>query len=180
MTEMERAMFMQFIDAQYDLLIRKIVMGILEDESLVDDVKQNVMIKLARKAERLQTLPPKALTDYVGTAVRNEAITIYRKRSIDRCKEARYMEQNKGRLTMDYVGPKAFEGKYGFSEEMWELLMKLPQLDREIMIYRYYHGLTSREIAEIIGTNREMVKKRFQRIRDKLAKMIKERGVEFK
>ena len=58
--------------------------------------------------------------------------------------------------------------------------MELPARDREIMVYRFYYGMSSAEIAEEIGTNREQVKKNFQRTRQKLIKLIEERGVELR
>ena len=45
-------------------------------------------------------------------------------------------------------------------------------LDREILTLRHFEQLTSRETAEVLGVNFEMVKKRYSRALDKLERML--------
>ncbi len=180
MTDAEREEYIRYINDHYELLMNKIAYNILKDEHLANDVKQQVLIKLTPKAEILATLHPKQVTAYVGTTTRNVAITEYNKMANYEAQKEIMIDNYKRSMTMDHVEFKAFEGKYGFSEEMWGLLMRLTPLERDIMVYTYSFELRTEEIAKIIGTNREMVKKRLQRIRRKLVKMIEEGGVDFR
>lgn len=180
MTEAEREAYIRYLNDKYDLLIYKVAYGILKDEYLAEDVKQQVLIKLTPKVEVLQTLHPRQVAAYVGTTTKNIAITEYNKQISYESNKEKVIENYTKTMTMDHVEFKAFEGKYGFGEDLWNLLLELPARDREIMVYRFYYGMSSAEIAEEIGTNREQVKKNFQRTRQKLIKLIEERGVELR
>ena len=85
--------------------------------------------------------------------------------------------QEKRNLTMDIVDFDAFELKYGFSDEVWFLLNYLPIMDRELLVLKFHYCYTNGEIAEHFGTNVEQVKKRYQRAKAKLVKLIEKRGL---
>lgn len=175
MTDAERAEFIRYINDQYDLLICKIVNEILPEYELVDDVKQQVLIRLMEKAELLATLHPRQVTAYVGTAAKNCAIDEYRKIKLREEKQGRAVEEQQKYMTMDFVDFSAFQVKYGFGEELWSLLLDLPKMDRELMVYKFYYRMTNEEISRAFGTNQEQVKKRYQRAKKKLKLMIEER-----
>lgn len=178
MTDAEREEFIQFIDKQYHFLIYKIAFGILHDEDLVDDVKQQVLIKCTPRVDVLVDLHPKQVTAYVATAARNAAISELRKQtSIEAIKEKAIENYAKG-MTMDYVDFKAFEGKYGFGQEIWELLKQLPQMDQDLLVLKFYYRFTNEEIAKEFGTNVEQVKKRYMRAKEKLLRLLRKKGDE--
>jgi len=176
--DVERDEVIRQIDEECDLLIRKIAFNILHDYSAVDDVKQHVLIKCLRKTELLAKMERKQFIAYIATAAKNEAITEYRKKTVYENNKTKVVEAYTNNPGMDYVDFRAFEGKYGFSEEVWALLMELPQMDRDILVLTFYHSFTCAEVAEQLGTNREVVKKRLQRARAKLVKLIEKKGVE--
>ena len=180
MTDAERAEYIRFINDQYDLLIKKIAVEILEDEDLVYDVKQQVLMNLIPKVEFLMTLHPRQVTTYVATTTKHVAITEYHKKTNYENHTEEMIDSYTKLFNMDHVEFKAFGEKYGFGEELWELLMELKPLDRDIMIYKYYYDLKVGEIAAVTGTNREVVKKRLQRTRKKLADLIEEKGADFR
>ncbi|MBR3786678.1 MAG: sigma-70 family RNA polymerase sigma factor [Firmicutes bacterium] len=180
MTDAERDEYIRYINDQYDLLIKKLAVEIVKKEEVVYDVKQQVLIKLTPKAEVLKPLHPRQVAAYVATTTKNVAITEYNRMTNYETQKEHMVENYAKTMTMDYVEFEAFEGKYGFSEEMWKLLMRLRPVEREIMIYAYYYELKTEEIGNILGTNREAIKKRLQRIRKKLKEMIEEEGVDFR
>jgi len=179
-TEAERNEYIRFVNDQYDLLITKIASDIVRDEAMVADVKQKVLIKLVPKVHILATLHPKQVAAYVSTTTRNVALSEYNLQVAYENHQEKLNDAMGRTFTMDYVEFKAFRGKYGFGEELWTLMMDLPARDRDILVYRYYYQMTSAEIAELMGTNREQVKKNYQRTRKKLIKMIEERGLELR
>ena len=179
MTDEERNEFMCYLNDQYDLLIRKIALEVLQNDFLVDDVKQRVLIKLIPKAHILAKVEPKHAVSYIATVTRNVSITVYNQNATYHNYMEKYATDSAKTMTMDYVDHYNLDETYGFSDELWKLIQELPKQDQEILVYRFHYQMTSGEIAEVIGTNREHVKKRFQRSRNKLVKLIKERGLEF-
>lgn len=180
MTETEREEYVRYLNDQYNLLMTKIAYDILRNDHQIDDVKQQVLIRLAPKAHILRTLDPKQVAAYVGTTTKRVALTQYNINTIYEDRKEQIAIGFQRTATMDYVEFQAFRGKYGFGEELWSLMQELPDRDREIMVYRFYYQMTTTEIAEIIGTNREQVKKNYQRTRKKLIKLIEERGLKLR
>jgi RNA polymerase sigma-70 factor (ECF subfamily) len=178
--ETEREAYVRYLNDQYDLLITKVAYDILQNEHQIDDVKQQVLLRLAPKVHVLRTLDPHQVASYVATTTKRIALTQYKNNTTYEERKELIASGFQRTATMDYVEFKAFQGKYGFGEDLWSLMMELPERDREIMIYRFHYQMTTSEIAEIIGTNREQVKKNYQRTRKKLIKLIEERGLELR
>lgn len=62
------------------------------------------------------------------------------------------------------------------SEILQNLIDELPEPDREIMLRYYYYQQTAPMISEITGINKETVKSKLQRTKEKLRQKLKERG----
>ena len=180
MTETERDAYVRYINDKYDLLIRKIANHIFKEDAFIEDVKQLVLIKLLPKVSIMKDMHPRQLAAYIGTTTKNEAITEFLK--------LKEMDETREKATETYfwsLYPKhdelhAFSGTFGFGEEVWALLMELPEMDRDLMVYKFYYGMTSDQIAVEFGTNPAQVKKRYQRARKKLIKLIERKGVELR
>jgi len=63
------------------------------------------------------------------------------------------------------------------NKELYELIQRLPQKYKEILLLFYYKDLTYEEISEILQIPEGTVRSRLSRAREKLKKMMKERGV---
>jgi len=59
-----------------------------------------------------------------------------------------------------------------------ELLRRLPEEERELILLRYAHGLTEQETADLLGLSRGAVAMRLKRLREKLRKQLEEAEVE--
>ena len=62
------------------------------------------------------------------------------------------------------------------SEILQNLIDELPEPDREIMLRYYYFQQTAPMISEITGINKETVKSKLRRTKEKLRQKLKERG----
>ena len=62
------------------------------------------------------------------------------------------------------------------TEALRDALEKIGDPDREIIIRHYYYYQTSTEISERTGIKRETVKSKIKRTREKLRKLLQERG----
>jgi len=63
------------------------------------------------------------------------------------------------------------------NKELYELIQQLPQKYKEILLLFYYKDLTYEEISEILQIPEGTVRSRLSRAREKLKKMMNERGV---
>lgn len=72
-----------------------------------------------------------------------------------------------------HIDFKAFEDRYGFSEEIQELLSCLDEIDRDIIRLKFGIGYQDREIAELLGMTLSNVKKRYQRAKQELIEIFK-------
>ena len=63
------------------------------------------------------------------------------------------------------------------NKELYELIQRLPQKYKEILLLFYYKDLTYEEISEILQIPEGTVRSRLSRAREKLKKMMNERGV---
>lgn len=57
---------------------------------------------------------------------------------------------------------------------LWEAVQSLPQNQREIVILKFYHNLSIREIARLKGINHSSIAKSLQSALDKLRKVLNE------
>lgn len=57
---------------------------------------------------------------------------------------------------------------------LWETVQSLPQNQREIVILKFYHNLSIREIARLKGINHSSIAKSLQSALDKLRKVLNE------
>lgn len=73
---------------------------------------------------------------------------------------------------------KAFEDKYGFSEEIQELLSHLTEIDQDIIRLKHGAGYKDQEVAQILGLTLSNVKKRYQRAKNKLIELQLEKEKE--
>ena len=63
------------------------------------------------------------------------------------------------------------------NKELYELIQRLPQKYKEILLLFYYKDLTYEEISEILQIPEGTVRSRLSRAREKLKKMMNERGM---
>lgn len=63
------------------------------------------------------------------------------------------------------------------NRELYELIQKLPSKYKEVILLFYYKDLSYAEISEILDIPEGTVRSRLSRAREKLKKMINERGV---
>ena len=64
-------------------------------------------------------------------------------------------------------------------KDIGEALDQFGQPDREIILRYYYYYQTAPEIAELVGLNKETVKSKIKRARERLKKFFTERGYHY-
>jgi len=169
----------EMIETKYGKVIMKIVYGVTKDYDSAEDIKQEVVLKCAMKHETLERLHERQVYSYICTAARNTAINVREKMLRKEAEHQKYIEECERTLMINYVDFKAFDEKEGFSEETMELLKCLQEVDRNLLLLKFYVGLSNAEIAEALGMSEANVKKRYQRIKIRLmSRLIEQEGDE--
>jgi len=142
-------------------LVRLAVL-LVDDRALAEDVVQDAFAGLAARSARLRDAD--AALAYVRRSVVNGSRSVLRRR----------------RTARGYVPPRGIEDarpdeRAVLAEEHREILVALDRLaprQREVLVLRYWSGLSEAEIAETLGISRGAVKSTASRALDHLETMM--------
>lgn len=150
---------------EYKPLMRYIAWQILGDGNDVEDAVQDAFIKIHEKFDNSCDIKCHKTKSYVVIVIRSTALNIYRKRK--RQKTVSVEETG-------YIETSADENdvKPDLSEELAKKIALLPQNYRDVVMLRFYHDKSYGEIAKIMGTNKENVRKITERAVKKLRELI--------
>ena len=138
----------------YGRLIRSVAYTIVGNYTDAEDVLQDVMILLARRA-----------TLYKGEgSARAYVMTITRNRSID------LVTRRKNDVSTDEIGDIPVRDAELAAVEVQDLLSHLSEEERQIVTLHVYVGLSHRQVAEMMGLTSSATEKKYQRALKKLKK----------
>lgn len=137
---------------------------ILCNEQDAEDAVHNAFIKIAENIQKVgEPVCPKTQS-YVVTIVENKAIDIYR--ANQRRKEVTYIDDITG-VAVETEDAQGLE----------YCILKLPARYREVILLKYYHGFSCKEIAKQLGISEANAIKLDQRAKRKLQQICEEEGV---
>lgn len=156
----ERAAFEALVAAHL-ARTRAIARAVVGDQAAVDDVVQEGFL---RAYDRLgQLTEPATFPSWLGTIVRNEAITWLRRNVRNRA------------LSLDQVDPGTDDHERPDNPQLERLRQALPRLSpayREILALKYDAGCDYDRIADTLGISVQNVEKRLYRARQALLKLM--------
>lgn len=178
MSEDARNMFVKMLMKKYGHAIEKIAMEILNDPDILDDIKQEVFSNCAFQKELLEAKTEDQILAYICTSTKNVCYNEIRRRVREQRRGEAWLENYYRPLALDQIDFTRHMNDYGFSDETTRLLERISDLDKDILVLRFFHGYDYNEIAEILNMNAAQLRKRLQRSKDLLVELIKEGGVE--
>lgn len=137
---------------------------ILHNEQDAEDAVHMAFIKIAENIKKIDVLDCPKTRSYIVTIVEHKAIDIYRKKS--RHKESEYLEEVNG-LEVTYDGDNL----------LTKSILNLPARYREVILLRYYHGYSVREIAALFEISLAAASKLDQRAKKKLKELCEKEGI---
>lgn len=162
-TPEERSKFEQ-IYLEYKGLMFHVAYDILHNEQDAEDAVHQAFVKVAENIKKIgEPMCPKT-HGYIVTIVESKAIDQYRKRQKHQTVE----------LIDDIQGTDAY---YEGDNDLTKCILKLPARYREMVLLRYHHGYTVREIAKMLGLSLPAAIKLDQRAKNKLKKLCEEAGI---
>lgn len=162
-TPEEKSKFEQLY-LEYKGLMFHVAYEILHNEQDAEDAVHQAFVKIAENIKKIDdSICPKTHS-YVVTIVENKAIDQYRKQQKHQTVE----------LIDDIQGTNAhYEG----DNDLTKCILKLPARYREMILLRYHHGYSVREIAGMMGISLPAAIKLDQRAKQKLKKLCEEAGI---
>ena len=162
------------IERKYGGLIMKIAYDITRDYDSAEDVKQEVLFKCSKHHKTLEGLCEGQFHNYVVRAAKNTALNAATKREHEEIAVDKYMRERSLEFGFDQVDFKAFEENHEFSPEMVALLKSMDKIDREIILLKFYMGMSNAETAAYLHMNVEAIKKRHQRLKIRMRSRVVE------
>ncbi len=154
----------EMIYVTYKGLMFHVAYKILNDEHDAEDAVHSAFVKIAEHIEKIEDAVSAKTQNYVVTIVEHKAIDIYR--ANQRRRNSPYFDEISGiAVEMELV--------HGLAACM----AKLPPQYREMILLRYYHGFTCKEIARQLKITEANAIKRDQRAKNKLLQICKEEGI---
>lgn len=137
--------------------------AILHNEEDAEDAVHHAFVKVAENIEKIFEVECPKTAAYVVTIVENKAIDLYRKKK----KHPTVPLDDMAGLDIQYTG----------ENELARCIAALPARYRQILMLKYYHGYSTREIAKMLSLSTANVSKIEQRAKAKLEILCKEAGV---
>ena len=162
-TPEEKSKFEQLY-LEYKGLMFHVAYEILHNEQDAEDAVHQAFVKIAENIKKIDDPMCPKTHSYVVTIVENKAIDQYRKQQKHQTVE----------LIDDIQGTNAhYEG----DNDLTKCILKLPARYREMILLRYHHGNSVREIAGMMGISLPAAIKLDQRAKNKLKKLCEEAGI---
>ena len=141
------------------------VRGILRDDGLAEDCVQEVFLELARKAETIDI--KRGVKGWLFRVARNRAIDSLRKRGKEVVTESHETEEESS------AGPDEMLQKSERAEELKMAIAELNDAEREIVLMRFFGGLTFAQAEDATGVPLNTLIWRCRSALKKLGKKIK-------
>lgn len=169
-TEEEKSKF-EKVYFKYRQLMFQVANGILKDEYLAEDVVHKSFIKIMKHLDKIKEIECPKTKGFVVIIVKNTAIDLYRKRKRENTVEIdeEVLIEHRGRRVDQEVIDK-------IENPLTAAILSLPHHYSEIILLKYNHSYTDKQIAGLLGLSEDNVKKRLQRAKKKLKEIMKEVG----
>ena len=150
---------------RYKSLMLSRAYEILRDRELSEDAVHNAFIRILKNLEKLDEADSNRTKGFVMIVLENVAKTMYvknRRQNIIELNENISEDTNveidtEKKLTAEFIAQK---------------IAQLPDTYREIITLKYLHGLNDKEIASVLNISQTSARKRLQRSREKLKKLV--------
>jgi RNA polymerase sigma-70 factor (ECF subfamily) len=155
------------IYTRYEALLKSAILGVLHDESEVDDVLHDVMLQIWDRADRYIS-NQKGLRGFLVTLARRRALDRLRRKVAYRKATANLM----GEVGNPLIQERSWSDTELYTKDLSELLHsvigQLPEAQQEVINLTFFQGLSQREIASCRSISLGTVKTRLHLAQKKL------------
>lgn len=176
-TEEQKKNFAEIYEKNRDRMYHA-AYGILRQKEDAENAVHDAFLKLADKFRRYEQLSEREMGGLCITIARNTAINMLQKQKKsfpvqDNKIEALYCEtREKGVFFPEEMAIEKEE-----AELIRRLLKELPAVHHDILVLRYYYGLSIKETARILGISGNAAQVRLHRAKEKLREICSKEGI---
>lgn len=163
-SEYEKNKFEQ-IYIKYQKLMFYVANQILKDEQLSEDAVHNAFLKIIDNLDRIDCVDSLKTKGFVVIIVKRISINIYNKRKKE-------FINNIDDIDYKFNSLNSSIENMGNSNNLEEALKKLSEIDLQIILLKYSHGFSIKEISKILGINEVNLYKKSKRALKKLEKIL--------
>ena len=171
----EKDSFLESLYNQKRSMMLKVVCKYIHEPDMREDVFHEVFIRLIKCENKLRKMTSEKIDAFIILIIRYVAIDYYRKMHYDNTVT---FEND---VLLNIIARKEMEtGQYVNTFRKVELAMMMQQLTEEeriLIIGRYYLGLSTAELCEIIGGSPERIRTRLFRAKERLHVLWQQSGV---
>ena len=162
-TPEEKSKFEQ-IYLEYRGLMFHVAYEILHNKQDAEDAVHQAFVKIAENIKKISDPVCPKTHSYVVIIVESRAIDQYRK--------------NQKHQSIELIDNlQGIEVNYEENNELTKCILQLPARYREMILLRYHHGYSVKEIAKMLGLSLPAAIKLDQRAKNKLKKLCEEAGI---
>lgn len=158
--------FIEDLYIRYRGRLLHLVQKYIDDPAAQEDVFHDVFVCIIRKVELLHQLPKYKLEAYLCMIVRGASVDYLRKHHCDRIVD---MEDS---VLLDLIDKKHLcdsdPTNGSQATELFLMLESLPTEDQILLWGKYYLGMSSRELAQVVGCNQATVRSKIHRAKHSL------------
>ena len=152
---------LESIYRRYESLLRTVILGVIRDESDVEDVLHDVLLQVWEQGHRYNPNEK---------GLRGLLVTLARRRSLDRLRRRAAYRRATESLKTDMDNPLTFETVPAtnqvevndLSELLNRAMQELPEAQKEVIHLAFFKGMSQREIAAKTNTPLGTVKTRLE------------------
>lgn len=159
-SDADRAAFASIYD-RYGPRMERTALRILRDQRDAEDAVQNAFLQVIRHFEKIDSIPCEELPFWLVSIVKNEALTILRKRKRELSFE-------------DWDAVTEAAEDVSSYHELVDLVQRLPETYRAVLEMKLLLGYPDKEIAALLGPTETAVSTRANRGRALLRKIMEE------
>ncbi|MDD2955491.1 MAG: sigma-70 family RNA polymerase sigma factor [Oscillospiraceae bacterium] len=143
---------------------------ILKDPCLAEDAVQKAFMRVLDNLNKVESADGPKTRAFLVIIVRNVAITMYNEMK----KQAIPFEEIERAGTEEETSPYAVAASRESMEAVARNITKLGKKYADVLVLKFYHQYSDREIAAILGITHENVRVRLHRGREKLMALLRE------
>ena len=146
---------------EYRDTVYAVAYKILHNESDAEDAVHQAFVKVAENIQKISEVKCPKTKGFIVTIVENRAIDVYRRKK--RHPHVPFSEEHVG-VAVEPDG----------ADDLAACIAKLPARYRQVILLKYHHGYSTKEIAKLLAITVSNANKLEQRAKAKLEQLCKE------
>lgn len=154
----------------YEQKMYVVAYSILKDRWQAEDAVSEAFIRIMKNMDKLKDVESDRTKRFIIRVIRSTAIDTYRKNQRESKFTVITNEEEQFPDTDDPIDTALKE--LGSKEQVNQILAPLPEIYREVLVYRCIHEFSVKETAAVLEISESLVRKRYERARTMLMKRL--------